>query len=81
MHGKWGQGGIRMRWECMHGMRMGGVCKQCECVLGMGDAGGVCMRWECMHGTGMGWCVHGMGIYAWYGNGVVCAWDGNVCMV
>jgi hypothetical protein len=56
-----------MRWECMHGMGMGGVSMQRECVLGMGDAGGVCMRWECMHGTGMGWCVH--------------AWDGNLCMV
>ncbi len=28
--------------------------------------GGVCMGWEFRHGMGMGWCVHGMGMYAWY---------------
>ncbi len=21
-----------------------------------------------MHGMGMGWCVHGMGMYVWYGD-------------
>jgi hypothetical protein len=25
--------------------------------------------------------MYEMGMYAWYGNGVVCAWDGNLCMV
>jgi hypothetical protein len=24
------------------------------------------MGWEFRHGMGMGWCVHGMGMYAWY---------------
>ncbi len=25
--------------------------------------------------------MYEMGMYAWYGEGVVCTWDGNVCMV
>jgi hypothetical protein len=28
--------------------------------------GGVCIGWEFMHGMGMGWCVHGTGMYTWY---------------
>jgi hypothetical protein len=51
-----------MRWECMHGMGMGGVCMQWECTHGMCDGGGVCIRSGGMHGMGMGWCVHGVGI-------------------